>query len=201
VNRSLAVTAAVAGPLLAGIGMSLGQTFAPESLHPLFNSAAPVVAVATAAALAGRRWWQAMVLAGLAGPLTMVGYYATAAVRGFGVSSSWIVFWCTVGVAVGAVMGAATWTLRGAGNRAQSPTWLGLAASVWPGIAVGEAAHGIARIADSTPVGYWWSEVAVGLAVLATLCATRVRSLQGVALAVLGTATISGGLFFTYGVL
>jgi hypothetical protein len=201
VNRSLAVTAAVAGPLLAGIGMSLGQTFAPEQLHPLFNSAAPVVAVAAAAALAGRRLWHAVALAALAGPLVMVGYYATAAVRGFGVSSSWIVFWCTVGVAVGAVMGAATWTLRGAGNRAQSPTWLGLAAAVWPGIAWGEAAHGIVRVADSTPVGYWWSEVAVGLAVLAVLCATRVRSPRGVVLAVLAATAIAGGLFGTYGVL
>jgi len=131
----------------------------------------------------------------------MVGYYATAAVRGFGVSSSWIVFWCTVGVAVGAVMGAATWTLRGAGNQARSPSWLGLAAAVWPGIAVGEAAHGIARIADSTPVGYWWSEVAVGLAVLAALCAMRVRSPRGIVLAVLAATVIAGGLFSTYGVL
>jgi hypothetical protein len=117
------------------------------------------------------------------------------------VSSSWIAFWCTVGVAVGAVAGAAVWILRDSDNRAPSPTWLGLAAAVWPGIALGEAAHGVVRIADSTPVGYWWAEVAVGLAVLATLCTTRVRSPQGVAVAVLGTAAIAGGLYFTYGLL
>lgn len=200
-NRPLALGTAVAGTLLAGVGMSFGQTFGPEWLAPLFNSAAPVVAIAAASALAGRRLWHAVALGAFAGPLVMVGYYGTAALRGFGVSSSWILFWCTVGVAVGAVMGSAVWTLWGPGRNGASSTRRGLAISVWPGVALGEAAHGIVRIADSTPVGYWWTEVAVGLAVLATLCTTRVRSRRGVTFAVLGTAVIAGGLYFTYGLL
>jgi hypothetical protein len=200
VNRSVALGTALAGPLLAGVGMSFGQTFAPESLHPLFNSAAPVAAVAAASALAGRRLWQAVTLAALAGHLMMFGYYATAALRGYGVSSFWVLFWCTAGVAVGATVGAAVWMLRLPGSNMPSPLWPGLAAAVWPGIALGEAAHGIARIADSTPVGYWWAEVAVGVAVLATLCVTAVRSRSGIVAALLGTAVIAGGLYLVYGI-
>lgn len=200
-NRSAPIGAALAGPLLAGIGMSFGQTYTPEWLHPLFNSAAPVVTVAAAAALAGWRMWQAIVLAALAGPLVMVGYYGTAALRGFGVASSWVLFWWTAGVAVGAVMGAAVWLLR-RNDDGRSPFLMrGLAVSVWPGVAIGEAAHGILRIADSTPVAYWWTEAALGVAVLVLLCLRFARSAGGATLAGLGAAAIAGGMFFAYGVL
>ncbi len=187
--------------------MSFGQTVAPEGLLPLFNSAAPVAAIALAAALAGRRPWQATMLGALAGPMTMVGYFATSALRGFGVSTSWLLFWCTAGVAIGAVLGGAVWALRPSGTPRtrdigrSSHVWRGLAAAAWPGIAIGEASHGIVRIADSTPVGYWWAECAVGVAVLAATCAWRARSSLSVAFAVLGTVAVAGGLFFTYGTL
>jgi len=201
VNRSLSLGAALAGPLLAGVGMSFGQTFAPESLHPLFNSAAPVVAVAAAAAFAGRRLSQAMALAALAGPLVMVGYYGTAALRGFGVSSTWILFWCTAGVAVGAVMGLAVWLLRRDDEGRASSLLRGLSVAVWPGVAFGEAAHGIVRVSDTTPVAYWWSEVALAVLVLAVLCLRFARSARGVAAAILAAAAIGGGMFLTYGAL
>lgn len=195
------MTAAVAGPLLAGVGMSYGQTVSPDALLPLFNSAAPVAAIAIAAALAGRRRWQAVMLAAAAGPLTMAGYYGTAALRGFGVSSSWLLFWCTAGVAVGAVLGWAVWTLRTRVHASPSSVWRGLAASTWPGIALGESAHGILRVSDSTPVGYWWGQVALGLAVLGWLCAAKVRTWAGNAGAALGTLVIGVGLYLTYGLL
>lgn len=180
--------------------MSFGQTVSPDALAPLFNSAAPVVAIA-AAALAGRRPWQAVALAAVAGPATMVGYYGTAALRGFDVSSTWVIFWCTAGVAVGAAMGGAVWLLRSRAGRAPAPGWRGLAAAVWPGVALGESAHGLLRVADSTPVGYWWCEVALGVAVLGWLCASRVRSVPGAAIAMLATLAIAAGLYFTYGLL
>lgn len=198
-NRPTALLAATAGPALAGVGMSFGQTVSPDALAPFFNSAAPVVAIAAAAALAGRRPWQAVALAAVAGPSTMAGYYGTAALRGFDVSATWVAFWCTAGVAVGAVMGGAVWLLRSRGGRAPAPAWRGLAASVWPGVALGESAHGLLRVADSTPVAYWWCEVTVGVAVLAWLCATRVRSVVGTAIALLGTLAVAAGLYFTYG--
>jgi hypothetical protein len=201
VNRPAALIAALAGPALAGVGMSFGQSVSPDALLPLFNSAAPVAAIAAATALAGRRRWQAVALAAAAGPATMAGYFGTAALRGFGVSSTWLVFWCTVGVAVGAVMGAAVWTLRLTAHDPSSPVWSGLAASVWPGMALGEAAHGIVRIGDSTPVGYWWTQCAVGVAILVATCLWRARQRLSVTVAVLGTVTIASGLFLTYGAL
>jgi len=187
--------------------MSFGQSAAPDALLPLFNSAAPVAAISVAAALAGRRPWQAMALGALAGPMTMVGYYGTSALRGFGVSGSWVLLWCTAGVAVGAVLGSVVWELRSSkawrapGTGRTSHVWRGLAAATWPGIAIGEAAHGIARIADSTPVGYWWTELAVGVAVLAVTCARRARSRLSASVAVLGTVVVAAGLFLTYGAL
>ena len=49
---------ALAGSLIAGVVMSFGQTYAPEALAPLFNSATPVVALAALVALACRGgWW------------------------------------------------------------------------------------------------------------------------------------------------
>ena len=200
-KRSIALAAALVGPLLAGVGMSYGQTVSPDGLAPLFNSATPVAAIAVVAALAGRRWWHFVALAAAAGPLTMAGYYGTAALRGFGVSSTWLVFWCTAGVAVGAVIGAAVWRLRSRASGPTSPVWRGLAASAWPGIALGEGAHGLLRVSDSTPVGYWWCQVALGLAVLAWLGATRVRSWAGVASAALGTLVLGVGLYLSYGAL
>ncbi len=201
---SVAISAALVGPVVAGIGMSFGQSVSPDWLLPLFNSAAPVAAIAVAAALAGRRPWQARALAALAGPMTMAGYFGTSTVRGFGVSSPWLPFWCTAGFAIGVVLGSAVWVLcssetgRAPGTGRSARVWRGLAAAAWPGIAIGEAAHGIVRIADSTPVGYWWTEYAVGVAVLAATCVWRARSRLSVAFAVLGTVVVAGGLFVTY---
>lgn len=200
-NRPATLVAALAGPALAGVGMSFGQTVAPDALAPFFNSAAPVAAIAVVAALAGRRRWQATALAALAGPMTMAGYYGTSAVRGFGVASSWIVFWCTVGVAVGAVLGNAMWVLRAGGSERSTRLSRGLAAAAWPGIAVGEAAHGIVRIGDSTPVGYWWTQCAVGVAILVATCLWRARQRLSVTVAVLATVLVASGLFLTYGAL
>lgn len=114
-NRPTALVAALAGRALAGVGMSFGQTVAPDARAPFFNSAAPVAA--------------------------------------------------------------------------------------WPGIAVGEAVHGIVRIGDSTPVGYWWTQCAVGVAVLVATCLWRARQRLSVTVAVLGTVMVASGLFLTYGAL
>jgi hypothetical protein len=193
--------------------MSFGQSFAPDSLLPFFNSAAPVAAVSLAVALAGQRRWQAIAFGAIAGPMTMGGYFATSAVRGFGVSAPWLMFWCTAGVAIGAVLGGAAWALgaskterqaEAVSSAAATPSvlwWRGLAAAAWPGIAIGEATHGIVRIADSTPVGYWWAEIAVGISVAVATCLWRARSRLSATVAALGTVAVAAGLFLTYGAL
>ncbi len=181
--------------MLAGGMMSFGQTVAPDAIAPLFNSAAPVVAVAAAVSLAARGPWSHVTLGALAGPLVMVGYYATASLRGFGVSASWVVLWCVAGVLFGAVMGLAVWLLRGHGAAWLRP----LAAAVLPSVAVGEAAHGLARISESTPVGYWWAQAAIGVAVLAWTVATRLTGVAATLVACGATAAGAAAVFAAYG--
>lgn len=185
---------ALAGALLAGVVMSFGQTFAPTGLAPLFNSAAPVVALAAALAMVARTWWAHVVLAAAAGPLAMVGYYGASMVRGYGVSTSMVMMWCTAGVVAGAAMGLAVWLLRGNGPLPMRA----LGAAVFPTVAVGEAAHGIMRIADTTPVAYWWSLGVVGVGVLVWLLVTRVPGVQWRALSCITTVALAGVLLWVY---
>lgn len=189
------VTLVVALGLLAGVLMSFGQTFAVDPIRSLFNSATPVVALAGALAAAGRGLWSHITFGAVAGPLAMVGYYATTALRDYGVSMKMVLFWCVAGVISGVAMGVAVWALRGNG-----PGWLrGLGAAVLPATAIGEAAHGVVRISDTTSVSYWWSLGALGLALLAWLAVRRLEGIAERVLAVAATATFAVVLFLIYG--
>lgn len=180
--------------LSAGIAMSWGQTFAPEGLAPLFNSAAPVVALAAGVAWMASGWRTSVLWGALAGPLAMVGYYGMSAIRGFGVNPSMVLLWCVAGVLFGSVMGLAVWLIR-----SRDDAWAGLAAGFWPGIALGEAAHGTQRIADTTPVGYWWTLAGLGVTVLAIVLVTRVSNVLPRALGIVTSAAVATVVFMVYG--
>ncbi len=77
----------------------------------------------------------------------------------------------------------------------------GAAVGFWPGIALGEAAHGLTRIAGTTPTAYWWAQAAVGLVVLAALAATALDGVRPWVVAVTSTIVVAGGLYVAYGVL
>ncbi|MFN3866519.1 MAG: DUF6518 family protein [Demequina sp.] len=192
---SLRIAFALAAALVAGIVMSFGQTFAPDPIAPLFNSAAPVVALAAAVSMAARSAWAHALLGALAGPLAMVGYYGTSDLRGFGVSMSMVILWCTAGVIAGAGMGLAVWALRSSRNGPMRA----VAAAAFPGVAFGEGAHGLIRVADTTPVAYWWVLIGVGVGVLAWLSVARLRSWTAVTLACTATGAIALVLFLVYG--
>jgi hypothetical protein len=195
VRAELRAAAALALAVAAGVAMSFGQTYAPDWLQPLFNSAAPVVAIAGLVAFAARRSWSSALLGALSGPAVMAGYYLTSEVRGFANSASWIVLWSTAGVLFGAVMGWAVWLLRH-----HAPIGLKApAAALWPGVAIGEAAHGLARIADSTPIGYWWTQAAVGAGVLAAVSWYHLKTWPGRLLAAASTVVIAAVVFAAYG--
>ena len=76
---------------------------------------------------------------------------------------------------------------------------MGWRRGLFPAVALGEAAHGLRRIAETTPSTYWWAQAAVGVAVLVWLSLTRLRSwrarLAALAVAVLGARV----LFLIYG--
>ena len=186
---------ALAFAFTAGVGLSYGQTYASDALAPLFNSATPVVLVAGLASLGSRRWWGAATLGALAAPTIVAGYYLASHLRGFAGSAGNITMWGVAGVLFGAAMGVAWWLLR-------TPTspWLRAAgAAAFPGIAIGEAWHGLSRIADTTPATYWWTQAALGGATLVLLAGWRVPTWWARLLAAGFTAAIAVAIYAVYG--
>jgi hypothetical protein len=138
-------------------------------------------------------------LAAAVGPLAMVGYYATSAARGLGASSSSALVWIGAGVVAGSVMGASVWAMRQPAT--DEPSWWlrALAVGFWPGIALGEAAHGLTRIADTTPSSYWWVQAVLGVLVLVVLASTRLPSSAARLLAAGSAAAVAASLYVVYG--
>lgn len=183
------------GAVAAGVLMSFGQTFAAKGVAPLFNSAAPVVALAAAVALATRTRWSHLAAGAVAGPLAMIGYYATSQLRGFPVSMRMVVFWSVTGVVAGAAAGLSVWLLRE--NR--GVIWRAVAAGYLPGVALGEAAHGLTRIADTTPVPYWWVLAAAGVVLLAWSAGRYLDGSRLRLIAAAATVVVAAGLWAVYG--
>ncbi len=189
----------VLGSIMVGTGLSFGQGIAVDAIAPLFNSALPIVTFAALAAMLRRQLWACVLFASAVGPLAMVGYYATSTLRGLGASSSWALLWIVAGIIAGSVMGAAVWAMRQP-LPAMPASWVrGLAVGFWPGIAFGEAAHGLTRIADSTPALYWWVQVGAGVLVLAVLITTRLTAVTARLIAVASAAAVGAGLYVVYG--
>jgi hypothetical protein len=199
VHRPLAVLVVVLGSLAAGVGLSFGQGLSAEGIAPLFNSALPVVTLAALAALGGRDLWACVMLGAVAGPLAMVGYYAASTLRGFGASSSSVLLWVSAGVVFGCVMGAAVWAIRQPLG-AEPALWIrGLAVGFWPGIALGEAAHGLVRIVDTTPTTYWWTQAVVGVVVLGILAVSRLTTWSARLLSIASVVAVAASVFVAYG--
>lgn len=178
---------ALALAFAAGVALSFGQTYSPYVLSPLFNSAAPVVAVAGLAAFSARRWWTSALVGALACPALMAGYYITSHVRGYASSASWIALWTTAGLLFGAAMGLAVWCLL---SRTPLPV-KAASAALWPGIAIGEAWFGLTVNAESTPPAYWWAQVAVGLVVLVAVGCKHLPTWAGWVLAVVFAGVVA----------
>ena len=199
VQSPVTVLMVVLGCLAAGVGLSFGQGLSGEGIAPLFNSALPVVTLAAVAALAGRELWACAALASIAGPLAMVGYYGASSLRGLGVSTSSVFLWVTAGVVAGSVMGAAVWAMRQPPRAAPGDMARGLGVGFWPGIALGEAAHGLVRIADTTPTAYWWVQAAMGIAVLGVLAVRCLNSVTARLVSVASAVAVGVAVFVAYG--
>ena len=181
--RLLAGTAVAA--LLLGALTSSAQGWLPVPVASLANSAAPWSAIAMLLALPARRAVLAALCACLALAFLVVGYYSTSALRGFAVGTRTIAFWLAAALLVGPWLGLAAHLLRrGRG------LWAGAACGLSAGLLIGEGTYGLTVIADSTNVGYWWAEVACGVALLVVLSVLRLRTLRAIAVAVL-TAGLS----------
>ena len=180
-------------PIALALGSltSVGQTFAPGSVAPLFNSATSWCVVAFVLAFAARRPWRAATLSTTAFALLLVGYYLTADLRGYPTSASSVRVWVAATVVLGPLLGVAAAWLR-AEPRGPRDLRRGFAVAPLGGIAIGEAVRGVLSLADTTPVGYWWVQMALGVAFVAVTLSLRVGTRRARAVGVAATVLMAG---------
>jgi hypothetical protein len=152
--------------LALGALTSFGQTYAPDGIAPLFNSATSWSVVTFVAAFAARRPSRAALLGATSFAMLLVGYYVTAQLRGYPVGPSTVVIWIAATIIVGPVLGFAASWFRCA-PRGPRDIRRRLAVVPLGGIAVGEAIYGILVISDTTPSSYWWTQLGLGVAFVA----------------------------------
>jgi hypothetical protein len=114
-RRLGAVLLALAIGLAVGVTTSLLQAHLDFPWLALVNAASPWLTTAFVAGALQSRLSTAMLVGAAATTLEVVGYYVTADVRGFGVSTSYVVLWSLCAVVGGPVFGAAGHVWRRAG--------------------------------------------------------------------------------------
>jgi hypothetical protein len=161
-NTAVAATAAAAIGIVVGIVTSFAQAQLHTPWAALANSASPwLLGGFAAGALQTRRI--AAVVAGLGTcVLEVVGYYVTAAARGYPVNRGEIVFWVVSAVFGGPLFGWAGWTWWRAADRFR-PWGAGLAPATFLAEAIGT--YELRLHYQSTVVLY----VAIGLVLLAVV--------------------------------
>lgn len=98
---------AVGAGLVTGALTSFGQTVLPSPFGGLANAVSPWLVVPFLVGALARRWPWAAVAGVLACAAQVAGYYVTADLRGYGASTSWVLFWLVCALAGGSVAGAA----------------------------------------------------------------------------------------------
>lgn len=159
-NLSIAARLAVATVIgwAAGAVTEWSVLHVPFVLEPVSNTAAPWVFIAFAVALTARSMGESLVLAVVTLVALVLGFYVAEAVRGWSVSRHQVVFWSVTSAVVGPLVGvAASWFHR-AGRIAA-----GLGVGVVGGLLVGEAVHGLIDLRFSSPAGYWYVQLALGV--------------------------------------
>ena len=136
-------------------------------------------------------------IAAMLGSLALItllgGYVLGAEVRGDPSSSSLIAFWGLAAVVAGPVLGlSANWLKTDHGYLAA------VGIGVMCGVLIGEGIYGLTYIAETTYPPYWWGEIVVGVVLLGSVAARRLRQLKPTAAAVvcsLLVATAFVGIF------
>jgi hypothetical protein len=139
----------------------LAQSFLPEPLQSLANSAAPWLLVAfTVSLLASSPW-----VAGACGVLSLatseIGYVATAGVRGFGSAPTTVAFWLAAALCFGPLVGVTAYFVR-----ARETPWGGLGGGLVAGVVGGEGLAAYLTVRDTTSGGYWTGQMVVALVLL-----------------------------------
>lgn len=179
------LAAAVGAGLLVGVLTSFGQGLLPEVLSPLANSSGSWSLVAFLLAYHSPRRGFAVATGVLALFAMVGGYDLAAALRGFSPSLGGSLFWCTAAVVVGPFLGWGGHALR-AGTR-----FAPLAMGAVSGLLVGEGLYGLTIVATTTPAGYWWGSITVGVALLVWAVVRRFPRLPSALAAVAVSALVS----------
>jgi len=114
------------------------QSVLPWPFAGLANAVAPWVAPAFLVGALARRPRVAVAAGVLVCCGEVGGYYATSALRGFGVNPAMVVLWTVTALVGGPVLGAAGWCWR----RARSLRWAALGAALLGGVFLAEGAVG-----------------------------------------------------------
>ena len=161
--------AVASGALLLGGVTSIGQTFLPDAVAPLANSASGWTICVVALLLLLPRL--SAVVSAMLGALGFagltLGYTLVSEARGFPFSPD---FWLAVGLIAGPIVGLAVWAARSseAVHRA-----VGLA--VIAGILGGEGLYGLAVVSNTTGITYWIAMLVVSGALLIVGAARMLR--------------------------
>jgi len=185
------VSVTAASLVLGGL-TSLAQGFLPETLSPFANSISGWTIV-TAAVIwfSQARWPWTPLFGALSFVALLVGYAVVSTARGFYYSpTSWLLIAIVAGPFVGL---AAGWLREGDGRK------VAIGTGFLAGILIGDGIRGLIVVAETTGWLYWVLVIAAGVALVADVAISRLRTTRLVGLVLLATVVatgcVVGGLF------
>jgi hypothetical protein len=170
--------------VLLGALTSYAQSWLPDPLRSLANSAGPWCAVAFALAVPMWRPWSGALAGGVSLALLVASYYVVSDLRDFAVGTSSVAFWVVAAFTAGPALGLGAVWLRCSGDLRR-----GWGVGVLPGVLVGEGAVSLLTVADTTWPPYWVAEVVLGVVLLVLLARGRLGTSRAV-LGVTGTVVL-----------
>lgn len=164
------------GSLVLGCTTSFAQGLLPHTLQPFANSASGWTILTALLVWAARREPVPSALFGAASFVALVlGYTVVSSLRGYPFSP---LFWASVGVLAGPLVGAAAAALHQRGRSAAA------GAGVLAGVLLGDSGYGLTTVSATTGHTYW---VLVGVLGVCLLVAVAVHRLRTARLALLAT--------------
>jgi hypothetical protein len=187
------VATVVVASLGLGVLTSYAQGFVPDAVSSFANSASGWTLLTCALVYWSRLRVPWAALAGAASfVLLVLGYAAASELRGLSYDPT---RWSVIGVAAGVVVGTATAWLRERGIRPA------LGAAVLSGIGVGEAIYGLTVVQETTSPVYWVLIGLLGIGLLVSMLARRIRGRTPTVVAVIGTVAVAATLLVGYQVI
>ena len=183
----------VVGGLLVGGLTSIGQGTLPEYLGPMSNSAGSWSLAAFGLAATSRNSRFAALLGASALLAMVLGYALVSEQRGYPSGLRLVVFWGAAAVVVGPALGVAAAWVRG-----NDSTKVALAAGLVGGILIGEGVYGLTVIGDTTPIAYWAGQVLIGVVIIISVGAGRLRRITAAGLSGLVALFVGTSVFGVY---